>query len=402
MTATARIPTEPPALHLDPFSEEVIVDPSAFFVALREAGPVVWLPQYGCYATGRHEEARIVLTDHARFTSEGGIGMSDIRKPGAWRPASPITEIDPPRHSPIRAALTKVLSPIVIRQWKDHFATEAERLADAIPKDTEIEAVHDLVEAYILKVFPDVLGVDMPREHFLAIGEMNFNQLGPYNDLTRRAVERVDRIAAEFTRGFQRESMLPGGFGEKIYAAEDAGLFEKGTAGVQVRSFLRAGVDTTIAGIGHALHHLARNPAEWAKLRADPSKAKGAFEEAIRLDAPASCIFRTTTGATELSGTSLAPDTKIACFLGAANRDPARFPDPDRFDIDRDTAGMHLALGAGAHICIGQMIARSEGESILGALARRIERIELAGDPVYHPINTLRTLGRLPLRLMTS
>jgi 4-methoxybenzoate monooxygenase (O-demethylating) len=86
--------------------------------------------------------------------------------------------------------------------------------------------------------------------------------------------------------------------------------------------------------------------------------------------------------------------------MGAANRDPRKFVDPDRFDIDRESAGVHLALGVGHHICIGQMIARLEAECILGAVARRVDRIELTGQPEYRLVNTLRTLERLPLRLV--
>lgn len=389
-----------PILNIDPFSIENLTDPQAFFVALRETAPVVWLPQYEVYATGRHAEVRTILGDFAAFTSTGGIGMSDIRKPGAWRSASPITEIDPPQHTEVRAAMTRILSPLVIRQWREHFVAEAERIAEEAVDKGDIDAVPDLVEAFVLKVFPDVLGVDMPRQNFLAIGEMNFNQIGPNNDLTRAAMAKVDGVVLEqFTRGFQREGMLPGGFGEKIYQAEDEGFFAKGTAGPQVRSFLRAGVDTTIAGIGHALHLLAAHPDQWALLKAEPARVKGAFEEALRLESPSSCIFRTTTQGGSFAGLDLRPDTKIALFLGAANRDPAQFPDPDRFDITRESAGVHVGLGAGPHICIGQMIARLEAECLLSALLRRVSRIELTGAAHIHPINTLRTLGTLPLRL---
>ncbi|MCV0394907.1 MAG: cytochrome P450 [Rhizobiaceae bacterium] len=397
--AEARLPP-PPILDMDPFSDDTIRDPSAFHQALRETAPVVYIEKYGMYAVGRYDEVRTVMSDFARFTSEGGIGLSDIRKPGAWRSPSPITEVDPPRHTAVRGALTKILSPIVIRKWREHFSAEAERLAEEVAGRGDIEAVKDLAEAFVLKVFPDVLGVDMPRDNFIAIGDMNFNQIGPNNDNLKRSLERVEPILDQYQKGFQREGMIAGGFGEKIFQAEDAGDFAPGTAGVQVRSFLRAGVDTTIAGIGHTLNLLARHPDQWAKCVADPLKVRGAFEEGIRLHSPSQVMFRTTTGEQTLSGYRLAPDVKIGNFMGAANRDPRKFDDPDRFDIDRDAAGIHLALGTGAHICIGQMIARLEAECILGALARRVARIDPAGEPEYRLVNTLRTLDRLPLRLV--
>jgi cytochrome P450 len=393
---------EAPVLDIDPFSDENIENPYAFHKALRETAPVVFIEKYNMYAVGRYEAVRTVMSDYQRFTNEGGIGMSDIRKPGAWRTPSPITEVDPPRHTKVRGALTKVLSPLVIRQWREVFAAEAEKVADRAVEKGDVEAVHDIVEAFILKVFPDVLGVDMPREHFLDIGEMNFNQIGPNNELLRKSLEKVEPILPAFQNAFQRQSMLPGGFGEKIYEAEDRGEFEKGTAGVQVRSFLRAGVDTTIAGIGHALNHLARSPSEWEKVKANPTKVRGAFEEAIRLEAPAQVMFRTTVQDTELDGYRMVGDTKVGSFLGAANRDERKFADPDRFDVDRETAGIHLALGVGPHICIGQMIARLEAECILGAIVRRVKTIELTSEPKIRLVNTLRTLERLPLRLVPA
>ena len=391
-----------PILDIDPFSAANLEDPLEFHQALREIGPVAYIEKYNMYAAGRYESVRTVMSEYQRFTSEGGIGLSDIRKPGAWREPSPITEVDPPRHTAIRGALTKIISPIVIRRWREVFAAEAERVAERAVAQGDIEAVEDLVQAFVLKVFPDVLGVDMPRKDFLDIGEMNFNQIGPNNELVRKSMEKVAPILSTYQRAFQREAVIPGGFSEKIYEAEDRGEFAKGTGGAQVRSFLRAGVDTTIAGIGHTLNLLAQNPGEWAKVKADPSKVRGAFDEAIRLQSPSQVMFRTTIHDTELGGVRMVGGVMVGNFMGAANRDERKFDDPDRFDVDRETAGVHLALGVGHHICIGQMIARLEAECILGAVVRRVRRIEPTGVARYKLVNTLRTLETLPLRLVAA
>ncbi|MEC7258972.1 MAG: cytochrome P450, partial [Pseudomonadota bacterium] len=149
----------PPELDIDPFTEANLIDPTAVQTAIRETAPVVWLSRYNLYAVGRHDLVQRALSDYACFTSTGGIGMSDIRKPGAWRTPSPIAEIDPPGHADVRRALQKVLSPVVIRQWREDFTREAEARADAIMGSGTIEAVSELVEPFILKVFPDALGV---------------------------------------------------------------------------------------------------------------------------------------------------------------------------------------------------------------------------------------------------
>lgn len=402
MTATQTTAplSDPAILDIDPYTEENILNPRAFQEALRETGPIVWLKPYDMYAVGRYEEVRTVLSDYRRFTTTGGIGMSDIRKPGAWRSPSPITEIDPPKHTAVRGALMKVISPIVIRRWRESFLAEAEIVADRVVEMGEIDGVRDVAEAYVLKVFPDALGVDIPREHFLDIGEMNFNQQGPQNEIYRRSMAKVEPILPLYQHAFQREAAIPGGFAEKIFQAEDAGEFAKDTAPLQVRSFLRAGVDTTIGGIGHTLNFLAQNPDQFAQILADPTKVRGAFEEAIRLESPAANLFRTTAMDTELSGVRLKGDVKVAMFFGAGNRDPRKWPDAAKFDLNREVAGVHLAFGAGDHVCIGQMIARLEAECILGAIARRVKAIEPAGPYSYKAVNTLRTLRQLPLRLV--
>ena len=174
-----------------------------------------------------------------------------------------------------------------------------------------------------------------------------------------------------------------------------------GTAPLHVRTFFRAGVDTTMAGIGTTLKLLAEHPDQLALVQQDPAKMiKQAFEEALRLEAPAQVMFRTTTQDVELGGVKLRADTKVGYHMGAANRDPRQWTDPDRFDVTRQTTGVHRSFGHGAHVCIGQMIARLEAESVLGALLRRVKAIEPDGPARWRPVNTLRTLDTLPLRLV--
>lgn len=389
----------PPVLDIDPFSDAILADPYPFFEQLREAGPAVFIRPHGYYAVGRYAEVGIVATDHARFTSVGGLGLSDIRKPGAWRAKSPISEIDPPEHTGVRAALQKVLSPIIIRQWRDAFEQHAETVAEKVLDQREVDGVHDIAEAFVLGVFPRLLGIDVPPERLVITGELNFNQLGPNNERLQQALKRAEPILEWYQAQLQRDKMLPGGFGARIYEAEDAGEFAKGTAAAHVRSFFRAGVDTTMAGIGFTLNQLARHPDQFELLRADPNKVKNAFEEGIRHESPAQVLFRTTVGEVELGGYRLEPDTKVGYYPGAANRDPRFWSDPERFDVNRAVMGKHRAFGVGIHMCIGQMIARFEAEAILGAITRRAKRIELAGPVSYRLVNTLRTLDRLPLRL---
>ncbi len=133
-------------------------------------------------------------------------------------------------------------------------------------------------------------------------------------------------------------------------------------------------------------------------MRAKPELARAAFEEALRFESSVQTFFRTTTTETTLGDVALPAGAKILLFLGAANRDARRWEEPDRFDISRKTSG-YVAFGYGIHSCVGQAVARMEGEIVLKALAERIERIELAAPPVRKLNNTLRGLASLPLRV---
>ena len=169
-------------------------------------------------------------------------------------------------------------------------------------------------------------------------------------------------------------------------------------AGNYVRAFPTAGVDTTSSTIANAIHDLIHNADQWAALRAQPSLARRAFQETMRRDVAPQPLYRTTTRQVELGGVTLDEGRKVLAFVGSANRDPRRFEDPDRFDIRRDASG-HLGFGIGIHACPGQTLAMLEGECLLAALATRVERIELDGEPVRRANNTLHTWARLQVRV---
>jgi hypothetical protein len=167
-----------------------------------------------------------------------------------------------------------------------------------------------------------------------------------------------------------------------------------------VRSLLSAGLDTTVNGLGAAVYCLARFPDQMAKLRADPSLARNAFEEAVRFESPVQTFFRTTTRDVAIGGHTIGEGEKVLMFLGAANRDPRRWDDPDRYEITRKTSG-HVGFGSGIHMCVGQLVARLEGEVMLAALARKGATFEINGPVKRRYNNTLRGLESLPITIKT-
>jgi 4-methoxybenzoate monooxygenase (O-demethylating) len=396
-------PPGAPVVDVDPFSVEFFTDPYPSHAALRDAGRVVWLSRYNIAATARYEEVRQALHDYKTFSSARGVGLADFSRHGRFRLPSLILEADPPTHTRSRAALTKALSPAVMRSLRESFTGAAEEMIAALVAKGEFDGCSELAEAYPLKVFPDAIGMRPENRHYLLpYGDMVFNSFGPANELFQAAAKRAQEVFPWVEAEALRQNLKPGGFGMTLYQCVDDGEITEDEAHKLVRSMLTAGVDTTVNGIGAALYALARYPRQWEKMRADPVRlAKAAFEEAVRFESPVQTFFRTTTGGAELGGVRLEEGRKVLLFLGAANRDPRQWQNPDEYDIERKVLG-HVGFGAGIHVCVGQLLARLEGEVVLQALAKQVSRIELAGEPERRFNNTLRGLKRLPLRFVPA
>ncbi len=198
-----------------------------------------------------------------------------------------------------------------------------------------------------------------------------------------------------------REALRPGSFGTQIWAAADAGKIPEEWAPLLVRSLLSAGLDTTINGIAATIYALASNPEQWSILRQNLSLAKSAFEETIRWESPVQTFFRTTTREVEVAGVRIPAGEKVLLMLGAANRDPRKWSNPDSFDIRRNALG-HVGLGMGIHRCVGQTVARAEAEILLTTLAQRVERIEITGQAQRKPNNTMRSWSSLPVTVYST
>uniref|UniRef100_UPI0031B8B383 Cytochrome P450 enzyme (CYP199A4) n=1 Tax=Rhodopseudomonas palustris (strain HaA2) TaxID=316058 RepID=UPI0031B8B383 len=388
-----------PHLAIDPFSLDFFDDPYPDQQTLRDAGPVVYLDKWNVYGVARYAEVHAVLNDPTTFCSSRGVGLSDFKKEKPWRPPSLILEADPPAHTRPRAVLSKVLSPATMKTIRDGFAAAADAKVDELLQRGCIDAIADLAEAYPLSVFPDAMGLKQEgREHLLPYAGLVFNAFGPPNELRQTAIERSAPHQAYVNEQCQRPNLAPGGFGACIHAFTDTGEITPDEAPLLVRSLLSAGLQETVNGIGAAVYCLARFPGELQRLRSDPTLARNAFEEAVRFESPVQTFFRTTTREVELGGAVIGEGEKVLMFLGSANRDPRRWSDPDLYDITRKTSG-HVGFGSGVHMCVGQLVARLEGEVMLSALARKVAAIDIDGPVKRRFNNTLRGLESLPVKL---
>src|SRR3954467_8070569 len=388
-----------PHLDVDPFDMNFFADPYPTHDLLRETGPVVYLDKWNVFGVARYAEVHAVLNDPATFCSSRGVGLSDFAKEKPWRPQSLILEADPPAHTRTRAVLNQVLSATALKPLRAHFTALAEAKVDELLAHGHFDAIADLAESYPLSVFPDAMGLrEEGRENLLPYASLVFNAFGPPNQLRQDALARSAPHQAYVAAQCQRENRAPGGFGACIHARADAGDITHAEAPLLVRSLLSAGIDTTVNGIGAAVWCLARFPEQFAKLRGDLTLARNAFEEAVRYESPVQTFFRTTTRDVEIGGHIIGEGEKVLMFLAAANRDPRRWQNPDSYDITRRTSG-HVGYGSGIHMCVGQLVARLEGEVMLAALARKVGSIEITGPLKRLYNNTLRGLTSLPVTI---
>jgi 4-methoxybenzoate monooxygenase (O-demethylating) len=265
-----------------------------------------------------------------------------------------------------------------------------------------VDAIADIAEAYPLSVFPKAVGLGQEGvENLLPYGAMVFNAFGPRNAHLEAVMAEAAKVVPWINAQCAREALSPAGLGAIIWAAVDANEITAEEAPLLVRSLLSAGLDTTIVGIGNALYALATNPAQWQALREKSALVRPAFDEVLRWESPIQTFFRTTTRTVDIGGVKIPQDAKVLLFLASANRDPRRWDEPECFDINRRAAG-HVAFGAGIHLCVGQMLARLEAEMLMTALAARVERIDINGEPQRKLSNSLRQFAGLPVELIAA
>jgi cytochrome P450 len=378
---------------LDLFSEENLLDPYPAYRRLRDAGPAVFMERYGFWALPRYAEVWQVQRHPERFTSVGGPGLNVQADPMF---SGFILSTDPPEHTRYRKLVNEMLGARSLTAIEGDIAARAERLVEELVAAGSFDAVADLAARFAVDVVGDLVGLPPERDELLAMADVAFNMFGPLNERTMAGMPMLMRMFEYLQGPAAREHLTPGSWGEAVWKAVDEGRINADEGLSNMTGFIVAGMDTTTNGIGSAVLLLASNPDQWEALRADPSLARGAFEEALRLESPVQSFFRGVTEDITLEGASLTAGDRVMMLLGSANRDERKWTDPERFDITRNTVG-HMAYGGGTHRCGGAALAQIEGTAMLSALARCATRLELAGEPTWRINNVVRGLASLPI-----
>lgn len=385
-----------PASDGDPFSKDWIAQLPGSDADLCHQTPAVWMNRYGFAATGRHDIVRAILPDWRRFTSTA----KPCDDPFSLVPPVLVTE-DPPEHTEVRKALMPFFAPAALARHTATFAAEADRVVvEALEKGT-VDAVSDIAAKFVLKVFPDLLGLhDEGRELILDFGDAAFNTVGPINDIFNESFERAAPAFAWIERYTTHDAVRPDGLARQILNLGTNGVISMERAELLVRATIAAGFDTTVLGISNAIGALLQFPDQWRALKGDPKLVRGLLEETLRYDSPARVQGRTAQEDCEVEGVRFRRGDPVALFLTAAGRDPARWDDPGRFDICRK--GANLGFGAGIHLCLGQALARMEFNAVFEALLRHVDMIEPAGKGQRFINNAAVGWAELPIRLTAN
>jgi 4-methoxybenzoate monooxygenase (O-demethylating) len=372
-----------PEVDIDLYSDEVQGNLYPYARKMRELSPVVWIPKYQIYYVTTHRGVKQGISDVESFSSLGGIGLLDNRLMNTRVRKGVLVGSDPPEHTRHRKVFTRIISPAAIRKLTADYESAAERYVGAAIEKGRFDMVNDVIRPFTVEVLADAVGVPKEgREHFLILGEMILTSVGPMNQRFQDALAHVLSAGSmQWSEQMsKRESLSKNGLGADIYAAVDAGDIDSDEAALMVSLFLFGGVDTTITTLANGIKNLLDNPEQWELLKADPTLVKDVFEEALRFNIPVQQSYRSIVRDAVVEGVRVEAGKRIGFSYAAANRDPARFPDPDRFDIQRKAAG-HFGFGFGIHACAGQMIARLEGHALYAALVRRISTLELTAEP---------------------
>jgi len=391
-----KTPGGAPISDLDPFTVDAIRDAQAFDGSLREMAPVVYLPQYDIWVVGRNEDVRAVASDWRNYSNTS----RPFHDPNSIRPEI-LLNFDPPEHARVRTVIQKVLAPAVMNRMRDLFVVAADELVDRLLANgsVDLNGHRDVAAAYVLKAFPDAIGLPQEgRHHLLHFSDAVFNTFGPPNDIFLRGIERGAGAIAWVDANCKRETLAPGGLGAAMYEAVDRGTVTEEEGELLVKTMYAAGADTTILGIGSLLRAFAEFPEQWEIMKGDPSLARQAFEEILRYECPARFGGRITAREVEIDGLRVPAGSRMMMLWMAAGRDPRRWENADRFDLNRKLNG-HVGMGYGIHACVGQSLARLEGECIIGALARKVDRIELTGEPQTAINMAAHGYDELPIRL---
>ena len=390
----------------NPLLPEFHANPYPFYAQLRDKDPVHESPM-GFRVLTRYEDVVLALRD-PRFGRDGFEALLAAQYgpegEGGRLPRSMLMR-DPPDHTRLRTLVSKAFTPRVIEEMRPHIQTIVDGLLDHVQGNKGMDVIADLAYPLPVTVICEMLGVPLDDHTAIkgwssdiarsldSIGLLADPDVMARGDTARRALGEYFRQLLPERRRRPRADLL-----SQLIAAEEQGdrLNEGELLSMCLLLFI-AGHETTVNLIGNGVLALLRHPDEFRKLRDEPALISLAVEELLRYDSPVQWTARITSADVDIRGHQIPGGSMVIAAIGAANRDPSQFRDPDRLDIARE-GNRHVAFGFGIHFCLGAPLARAEGQIALGALLRRMPDLALqTATPEWRESSALRGLTTLPV-----
>ena len=390
---------------------EVRANPYPFYAQLRSQDPVHWDEAMGFWVLTRYADVATAFNDPRFSRAQGLMGGFKRLSEAEQRIAEPVYHAysqsmpytDPPYHTRLRALVNKAFTPRVVERMRPYIQNVVNDLLDSVEAKGQMDVIRDLAYPLPLVVIAEMLGLPTEdRQRLKKWSDDTFAILGVVRhspDLMEHAAHSMAEMAAyiiSITRDRRlqpKEDLLTA-----LVAVVDEG--ERLTQDELVANagvLLAAGHETTSNLIGNGVLALLRHADQLQKLRDDPARAAATVEEAMRFDNPVQIVYRSAAEEIVMDGKRIGKGQLVNMILGAANRDPEQFSEPDRFDLTRDE-GKHVGFGLGIHFCIGAPLARLEGQIAFTTLFRRFPNLRLAADALEwqeHP--TFRGVKSLPV-----
>jgi cytochrome P450 len=399
-------PQQESTITFNPWDPKFIVNPYPHYGAILAKPPqLVKVGAHSAVLVARYADAVAVLHDHENFRSEPPWSPNNQ---GPFAGSFDILGSDPPRHTRLRRIISRAFTPRRVRDLEPRIRDFARASLDTAARKGEFDIMSEVANVVPVEVIAEMLGV--PPERHDTFKDWSDRIVDASSKLipgapamaaatAADAIEAVESAAAYFGEEIEKRRRHPGpDLVSALVAAHDEAEALTAMELVQFAvTLLLAGSETTTNLIGNGMLALVRYRDQLERLRREPSLLPNAIEEILRFDSPVQSTGRFTHSDVELGGTQIARGTVMFVINAAANRDPARFPNPDEFDIAR-TPNDHLAFGDGIHFCIGAPLARLEAQIVFGEMLARVPRFELVhpeAPPIYKDSYFLRGLESL-------
>jgi cytochrome P450 len=391
---------------------DLIQDPYPLYARMREEAP--FLRHRAVISVSRYRDVERILLDTKNFSNYqyAGSRVDEIvnRAPaekrqvlrdtmyffGRW-----MTSMDPPEHTRLRGLVHKVFTPRRVAEMRPTIESIVDKLVARAREKGTIEFMDDFAYGLPMFVIGNMLGaeekdLDRIRDWATVMATFQGTNMSNFEETHAAMAEfrAYVRELVEIRRSSAHTDLLAA-----MLAVEDQGdrLTDFELEGM-FTVFFFAGHETTTNLMGNGLLALLRHPDQLRALRSDPSLIDGAVEEILRYDTSVQTLHRLPLRDMEVSGEKIPEGTTVRLFMGAAGRDPDRYPNPDAFDIRRED-NRHLSFNIGPHYCLGQALARLEAQIAISAVVREFPRMELAGDAPFRLNMVQRRPAKLPIAL---